>query len=165
MKHILVVVAAALVLAGCGLSALEGFVASQYAGTYKGTWTNTTTGATGGGSVTVALDAASHVAKLTLQFDGNYLGLKDLPPIAMTGTYDSNGAVVKGTDAIMGDYNITIDRKGKIVGLLTGLAGGTIPEMSYTGQLTKDKIETDYKVTLADGRVMNSTFRAQKVTN
>ncbi len=163
MKRALLVVISMLLLAGYGLSAVEGFVASRYAGTYKGTWTNTTTGASGAGSVAIELNSTARTASLTLDFDGNYLGLNNPPPITMTGTYNSNGAVVKGSDAILGEYIITIDRSGKIVGLLKNLAGGTLPEMTYTGQLTKDRMDTDYKVTLADGRVMISTFRAQKV--
>ena len=163
MKRLLLVVAAAVVVAGCTIGVAQGFVASQYAGTYKGTWTNQTTGATGPGSVTVALEPGSQLAKLTLEFGGNYLGIADPPPITMTGKYDANGAVVKGKDPIMGEYDITIDRNGKILGNLTGLVNGTIPEMTYTGSLTNGRIETDYKVKLADGRVMESIFRAEKV--
>ncbi len=162
MKRLLIFALTAVVLAGCALAA-EGFVASRYAGTYKGTWTNTTSGATGAGSVVVALDTGKRTATLTLDFDGNYLGLNDPPPITMIGTYDVNGAVVRGNDPIMGSYDITIDRNGKIVGLLKGLANGAIPEMSYTGSLTGDRIETDYVVKFADGKEAKSIFRAQKV--
>jgi len=163
MQRFLILAVAAVVLAGCAPGAVEGFIASRYAGTYKGTWTNTTTGATGPGAIAVALNAGKRTLTLTVDFDGNYLGLNDPPPITMIGTYDTKGAVLKGDDPIMGAYDVTIDRNGKIVGLLRFLPGGSVPEMRYTGRLTGDKIETDYTVTLADGKVAESIFRAQKV--
>lgn len=138
------------------------FDASLYDGTYTGIWTNSATGASGPASITIDLDEATHSAALTIDFDGNYLGLENPPAAELTGTYDANGAVAKGSSLIFGDYDVTIDPDGKIVGVMTNLAGGVIPEMTYTGTLTANSLDADYVVKFADGRIANSELRMQK---
>lgn len=138
------------------------FIAALYAGTYKGTWTNTATGATGPATIDIKLDAASHAANLTIDFDGNYLGLADPPAASLSGTYDDAGARVKGSSILFGDYDVTISPDGKIVGVMKKLAGGIIPEMTYTGLLTGDSLDADYVVTFADGKTANSILRMKK---
>jgi hypothetical protein len=133
-----------------------------YVGTYAGTWTNGATGATGPVTIEIATDEASQTATLTLDFGGNYLGLADPPPATLTGTYDSSGAVVKGSSPLFGDYDVTIDPDGNIVGVMRNLAAGAIPEMTYTGTLTPDRLDADYVVQLADGTTVNSTLRMEK---
>jgi hypothetical protein len=163
MIRLLIFALIAAMLAGCGLRPVEGFMASRYAGTYAGTWTNASSGTSGAGRVVIALDTLRRNAALTLDFDGNYLGLNNPPPMTMLGMFDAYGAVVRGNDSLMGSYNVTIDREGRIVGLLKGMANGVIREMTYTGKLTGSKIETDYAVRLANGKQTKCTFRADKV--
>jgi hypothetical protein len=139
------------------------FSAPQYAGTYEGTWTNSATGASGPARIIIETNEATGSANLTIDFDGNYLGLDNPPPMTLTGTYDAAGAKVKGNSPLFGDYDVTIDPQGKIVGVMKQLAMGAIPEMTYTGTLTADRLDADYVVKFADGRTVNSILRMQKV--
>jgi len=138
------------------------FDVSLYVGTYEGTWTNNTTGATGAARIDIAVNESNKTATMTLDFDGKYLGLDDPPPTTLTGTYDSTGAKVKGKNDLFGEYDITIDINGNIVGLVKQPANGTIPEITYTGIITKDKLDADYVVKLADGQTVSSILRMQK---
>lgn len=140
----------------------QAFNVSLYVGTYKGTWTNNTTGATGSAQLDIIADETYKTATLTLDFGGKYLGIDDPPPATLTGTYSDAGAVVKGKSDLFGEYDVTIDPDGDIVGVMKQLADGAIPEMTYTGKLTKDTLEADYVVKFADGTVANSILRMQK---
>jgi hypothetical protein len=141
------------------------FNISQYVGTYAGTWTNNTTGATGAAKLIITADSKTNVATLTLDFDGKYLGIDNPPATTLTGTYDSKGALVKGKSDLFGDYDVTIDVDGKIVGIMKNIAGGAIPEMTYTGVITDTKLDADYVVSFADGNTANSILRMQKSSN
>jgi hypothetical protein len=163
MKRLLLVTCALLLLAGCGdEAASKKFDVSLYVGTYVGTWTNSATGATGAARIEIAADTAARTASLTIDFDGNYLGLDNPPAMALSGVYDDDKATVKGQSELFGAYDVTIDADGKIVGVMKGLAGGLIPEMTYTGALTRDRLDADYTVKFADGRVVNSILRMEK---
>ncbi len=143
--------------------AASGFDAAQYVGTYRGTWKNTVNGESGPGSVTVEIDEARRTATLVVDLDGRYLGIDNPPPARIGGTFTDSGAVIRGQDNLIGSYDVTIDADGRIRGLLKGLAGGTIPQMTYNGRLTADAIDIEYQVTLSDGTVSRSNFHARKV--
>lgn len=138
------------------------FEPSLYAGTYTGTWTNSATGASGPASITIDLDEETQTAALSIDFGGNYLGLNDPPAAELSGTFDANGAVVKGSSILFGDYDVTIDPDGNIIGVMKNLAGGVIPEMTYTGTVTGSSLDADYLVKFADGTTANSILQMQK---
>jgi hypothetical protein len=138
------------------------FDARLYAGTYAGTWTNLTTGAGGAATIIIDLQESTRTASLTLDFDGNYLGLGDPPAATLTGTYDDSGAHVKGTSPLFGEYDVTIDAEGGILGVMKNLAGGAIPELTYTGTLTATTMDADYVVRSAAGQTTNAILRLRK---
>jgi hypothetical protein len=146
--------------AGCGDDEKK-FEASQYAGTYSGSWTNPA-GGTGSAVVAITIDEKAHTANLTLDFGGNYLGLGDPPPATIQGVFDDKQATVKGKNELLGDYDVTIDADGKITGVFQNMAGGLVPKMTYTGTLTKSKLEADYLVTFKDGSTATSELRTAK---
>lgn len=151
-----------LILSACGSSPAPtsgGFDIKPFLGVYEGTWTNKTTGASGPAVITVEANEADKTVTLTLDFDGNYLGLNDPPAFPLTAKYDDNGAYVRGESEILGKMDITIDVQGNIIGNLTDLVGGTIPSMTYTGKIGDGRLYTDYTVTLADGTVTVSELR------
>lgn len=155
-----------LILSACGSSPAPthapssgGFDSKPFLGVYEGTWTNKTTGASGPAVITVEANEADKTVTLTLDFDGNYLGLNDPPAFPLTAKYDDNGAYVRGESEILGKMDITIDVQGNIIGNLTDLVGGTIPSMTYTGKIGDGRLYTDYTVTLADGTVTVSELR------
>lgn len=165
MERIYIAVLAVLLIAGCKDSSEEPvktFDATLYKGLYSGTWTNTVTGATGPATIDIALNDTTHAAALTLDFGGNYLGMGDPPPSSLTGTYSSTGAIAKGTDPLFGEYDVTIDVDGNILGVMKNVAGGTIPEMTYTGKLTATSLDADYVVKTSSGATMNSILRLTK---
>jgi len=133
-----------------------------YVGEYAGTWTNLATGATGAASIVIDLQETAKTASLTLDFDGNYLGLGDPPPTTLSGTYDKSGAQVKGVSPLFGEYDVTIDAEGGIVGVMKNLAGGAIPELTYTGTLTATSMNADYVVRAASGQTTNAILRLHK---
>jgi hypothetical protein len=160
-------IVACLLFASCGdddstAPTAPHFQAAQYAGTYTGTWANTATGQSGPATIAIAIDESARTASLTIDFGGNYLGLGDPPPATLSGVFDDQKATVKGTSDLFGDYDVTIDANGHIDGLMLNLGGGLIPRMSYTGTLTKSTLDADYKVTLKDNTVANSTLRMTK---
>lgn len=57
---------------------------------------------------------------------------------------------------------LTIDAEGNIVGLMEQLAGGAIPQMSYTGTITAQRLDADYAVSFADSRTADSLLRLTK---
>ena len=143
--------------------AAEGpFDVNKFTGTYKGTWTNNTTGANGDATIVIVADPAAQTVELTIDFDGPYLGLVDPPAQTMAAKYDSQQALVEGSNPLFGDYKVTIDPDGNIIGLMKNLAGGLVPEMSYTGVVGGGRLDADYTVTLKDGKVVNSILRLTK---
>ncbi|HNH27225.1 MAG TPA: hypothetical protein PLR93_09410, partial [Anaerolineales bacterium] len=75
-----------LILSACGSSPAPthaptsgGFDIKPFLGVYEGTWTNKTTGASGPAVIIVEAKEADKTVTLTLDFDGNYLGLNDPP--------------------------------------------------------------------------------------
>ncbi|MBE0608775.1 MAG: hypothetical protein IH609_05310 [Dehalococcoidia bacterium] len=151
----------ALGIVACGDSD-KSFEASKYAGTYEGTWTNSATGASGPVTIAITIDEAARKASLTLDFDGNYLGLGDPPAATLEGTFDDERAIAKGESDLFGEYNVTIEADGEIIGVMENLAGGLVPRLTYTGELTADKLDADYTVSLKDGATVNSTLRMTK---
>lgn len=146
----------------CGGDDDETFDPSLYDGTYDGTWVNKTTGAEGPVTIAITMDEGAGTASLTLDFGGNYLGLGDPPPATLAGTFDDDGALVKGESELFGSYNVTIDADGKIVGVMERLGGGAIPKLTYTGTVTDEKLDADYVVTLPDGNTANAELRMAK---
>lgn len=119
---------AAVALAACwGRSDATPFDVAQYVGTSSSTWTNEETGATGPVEIVISADESAGTADRTIDFGGNYLGLGDPPPAELTGTFDSERAVVEGHTTLFGDYDVTIEADGSIVALMEGLGGGVIP--------------------------------------
>lgn len=152
---------AGLGLFGCGDDDPK-FDGDKYNGTYQGTWTNSATGATGPVTIAITIDEPGKKASLTIDFGGNYLGLGDPPPATLGGTFDDERALVKGKSDLFGDYNVTIDADGKIIGLMENLGGGAVPKLTYTGVVTEKKLDADYVVTMKDGAVVNSVLRMTK---
>jgi ABC-type Fe3+-hydroxamate transport system substrate-binding protein len=162
----------ALMLAACGSpssaqpaassSSGKKFDPRQWVGTYKGTWTNQVTNATGPATVTLSVDEAKKEATVVVDMDGPYLGLVEAPPQTFVAKYDDTMAKLVGKNVLFGDYSITIDPDGKIVGTFKNLAGGVVPEMSYTGQLGNGKLDSDYTVKFADGKTATSILRTTK---
>lgn len=138
------------------------FDGTKFAGTYVGTWSNSATGATGPVTIVITLAEDTNDASLTIDFDGNYLGLGDPPAATLEGSWDGDGAVAKGKSDLFGDYDVTIDPEGKITGIMQNVGGGTVPMLNYTGQLTEDRLDADYIVTLKDASTVNSTLRMTK---
>lgn len=153
----------ALALAACGDDdAADGFDAEARSGTYVGTWTNESSGTSGPVTISIDADSDAGTASLTIDFGGNYLGLGDPPPTTLTGTVSDAGAVVRGADPLFGDYDVTIAPDGAIVGVMKNLGGGAIPELTYTGTVTEDRLDADYVVTFADGTQATSILRMTK---
>jgi hypothetical protein len=139
----------------------DDFDASKYAGTYTGTWTNAA-GVTGPATIAIDVDESAKTASLTLDFGGNYLGLGDPPPVTLSGVFDDERATVKGKSELFGDYDVTIEKDGSIVGLMQNVGGGIIPKLTYTGTVTEDSLDADYEVTFKDNTVAQSTLRMTK---
>jgi hypothetical protein len=135
------------------------FDVKAFIGTYKGTWTNQATNATGPASIVINADETKKQATLTIDFDGPYLGLADPPAQTLTASYDDTMAKVTGNNPLFGDVNVTIDPDGNIIGVMKNLAGGIIPEMTYTGKVGGGKLDADYAVKFADGKTVNSILR------
>ncbi len=152
----------ALLASACGDDEDDSFDASLYAGTYAGTWTNTGNGTTGPATIAITVDEKAKTASLTLDFGGNYLGLGDPPAVTIAGVFDDERATVKGSDDLFGNYNVTIEKDGKITGLMENMAGGLIPKLSYTGTLTKSTLDADYQVTFNDNSTANSVLKMTK---
>lgn len=159
---VLLALAAMLLVGACGNSDDEGFQAAQYDGTYRGTWTNEETGASGPVTIDIDIDEAGEGADLTIDFDGNYLGLGDPPAAKLEGTYDDERARAVGQSDLFGRYDVTIEADGAITGLMEDVGLGAIPTLSYTGTLTKDRLDADYEATFADGKTSNSILRMEK---
>jgi len=138
------------------------FDPDDYSGTYAGTWTNESTGTTGPVTITIDTDADAGTASLTIDFGGDYLGLGDPPAAELSGTVSDAGAVVKGTSELFGEYDVTIAADGAIVGVMKNVGGGVIPELTYTGTVTSERLDADYLVTLADGTEVTSILRMEK---
>src|SRR3712207_155709 len=71
---------------------LAAFDPAPYVGVYEGSWTNQTTGASGPTRMEIAVDATTSTVRVTLDFDGPYLGLDNPPPTTLSGHYDEAGA-------------------------------------------------------------------------
>jgi hypothetical protein len=148
--------------AASGTATAAAFEASQYAGTYAGTWTNEETGASGPVTIDIDIDEAGRDATLSIDFDGNYLGLGDPPAAVLQGTYDGRQAVAKGSSVLFGDYDVTIAADGAITGLMTDVGAGVIPRLEYTGNLTADRLDADYTATMGDGSTSEAILRMEK---
>ncbi len=140
------------------------FDVTGYLGVYDGTWTNPANAATGPASITIDADLNAGTATLTIDFGGNYLGLGDPPEQTLGGVFDEDGALVQGTSPLFGDYTVNIDARGFIVGVFNDLAGGAIPEMTYTGRVTSERLDADYHVRFADGKTADSLLRTQRTS-
>ena len=138
------------------------FDPKPWAGTYKGTWTNQTTGSTGPVTASVTLDEAKKEATITIDLDGPYLGLADPPPATFTAKYDDVSARVEGNNVLFGEFKVTVEADGKFVGTFKKIAGGTIPEMTYMGQLGDNRLDSDYTVKFADGKTATAILRTTK---
>ena len=149
-------------VAPTALPATHKFDVHNFVGTYKGTWTNTTAGTSGPVTIAIAADESSKTATLTIDFDGNYLGLGDPPAQTLSAKYDDSAATIKGSNPLFGDYAVSLDGDGKLNGLMKNLAAGVIPEMTYTGTVGNGRLDADYVVKFADGRVVNSILRMQR---
>jgi len=167
--YLLFVLVLTLNLTACGAkpapAASQGegsFDVNKFVGTYEGTWTNTSTGASGPAKIIIVDDPEKHVATLTIDFDGNYLGIENPPAQTMPAPYDDTQAHVQGNNPLFGDYDVTIAADGNIIGVMKNLAGGMIPEMTYTGKIGDGRLDADYKVTFADGKVSESILRLTK---
>jgi hypothetical protein len=161
-----VMLAAATLLASaaCGDDDPAGasFEAPRYDGTYRGTWTNEQTGASGPVTIAIDIDESSRSADLTIDFGGDYLGLGDPPPARLEGTYDDERARALGENALFGRYDVTIEADGAITGLMEDVGLGAVPTLSYTGTLTEERLDADYKATLADGTTSTAILRMEK---
>ncbi len=133
-------------------------------GTYRGTWTSLSTGTGGAARIDIAANQANRTATLTIDFDGNYLGLADPPAQTLTGTFDASGARVRGKSDVFGDYDVYIDASGLIVGIMKNLAGGQVPQMVYSGLISSQRLDADYLVRQADGKVAASILRMEKAS-
>jgi hypothetical protein len=138
------------------------FDVRRFVGTYKGTWTNNTAGTAGPATIQIAADEKNQTAALTIDFDGPYLGLIDPPAQTLVAKYDDSMARIEGNNPLFGEYSVTLDAEGNLIGLMKNLAGGVIPEMTYTGKVDDRRLDADYSVKLADGRVVNSILRLSK---
>ncbi len=152
----------ALLASACGDDEDDSFDASLYAGTYAGTWTNTGNGTTGPATIasTAAVEAKS--ASRAPVFGGTSGGRGAPPAVTIAGVFDDERATVKGSDDLFGNYNVTIEKDGKITGLMENMAGGLIPKLSYTGTLTKSTLDADYQVTFNDNSTANSVLKMTK---
>jgi hypothetical protein len=159
---VVLAIAAMLLAAGCGDSDDERFEAAQYDGTYRGTWTNEETGASGPVTIAIDIDEATGGADLTIDFDGNYLGLGDPPAAKLEGTYDDERARAVGESDLFGRYDVTIEADGAITGLMEDVGLGAVPTLSYTGTLTEERLDADYEATFADGTTSSSVLRMEK---
>ncbi len=148
--------------AAAGTTPTATFEASRYAGTYAGTWTNEATGASGPVTIEIDIDETARDASLSIDFDGNYLGLGDPPAAVLQGTYDGRQAVARGQSVLFGDYDVTIAADGAITGLMTDVGAGVIPRLEYTGTLTADRLDADYTATMADGSTSEAILRMEK---
>lgn len=167
-----VLAAIALAAGGCGddddadsgaTTAALAFDIGQYTGVYEGTWVPEGGGEGGAASIAIEAEPAeSGVATLTIDFDGNYLGLGDPPAHVMEVPFDQTGAKGTGDNALFGDYDVTIDLDGTMVGRFTDVAAGVIPLLTYTGVLTGDTIDADYAVTRNDGSVTKARVELVK---
>ncbi|MBK8913709.1 MAG: hypothetical protein IPM64_03745 [Phycisphaerales bacterium] len=142
---------------GCLLPEGGGFDADLFRGSYVGTWSSQTTGEGGPARIDIRIDLAKQTATLTLDFDGQYLGIDNPPAHEMNASFDLTGAKARGTDALFGDYNVVIAADGTMVGVFRNLDGGNVPLLTYTGKLTGNRISTEYDVVFADGRVVKAT--------
>lgn len=138
----------------------NGFNPQSFNGVYKGNWKNAA-GVEGPASITVTVKEDGSF-DLTLDFDGNYLGLGDPPPNPMSGTYDDNGARVKGTNALYGNCDVTISPKGDMNGIFTNVGMGIFPKLTYTGTITATAIDATYETFQQDGTSTISTLKLTK---
>ena len=158
----------AVVLSACGSQSASNpassggsFDPDKFAGTYVGEWKNETTGASGSSVITVSADKATHIATVTLDFGGNYLGLGDPPAVTVSANYDDEGAVVKGNNVLLGDMDVRVDPDGNITGTFKNIAGGAIPGMTYTGKIGNGRLDTNYVVTLPNGSTTTAIVRSE----
>jgi hypothetical protein len=138
------------------------FDITPFVGTYRGTWTNPAAGTSGPARIDISANLLTRAAVVTIDFDGNYLGLGDPPAQSLPGTFDANGARVRGQGGLFGNLDVFISPEGFIIGFLTQLAGGTIPVMTYAGLLTPTRLDADYKVFLPNGQTVISILHMQK---
>lgn len=139
------------------------FHVENFTGVYTGTWSNNTTGASGPARIEIVADETNRTATLTIDFDGQYLGLVDPPAQTLTASYDENMAHAYGSNPLLfGDYDVTIDADGNIIGVMKNLAAGAIPEMTYTGTVGKGRLDADYIVKFVDGKTVNSILRLER---
>jgi hypothetical protein len=149
---------AAASLQGCLLPAGSGFDVELYVGSYVGTW-ESDSGESGAARIDITVNLTARVATLTLDFDGNYLGQGDPDPHTVSGTFDENGAHLRGQDTLFGNYEVLVAVDGTMVGVFRDVAGGEVPLLTYTGTLTANSLVADYDVVLADGT--RSTARTE----
>lgn len=163
---------AALAVAGCGddgdgeaaaTTEEPAFDISEYTGVYEGTWVPAGGGEGGDASIAIAAEPAeSGTATLTIDFDGDYLGLGDPPAHEMDVDFDQTGARGTGEHPLFGNYDVTIDLDGTMRGRFTEVGLGVIPLLTYTGVITGETIDADYEVTRAGGKVTTATVELTK---
>ncbi len=138
----------------------NGFNPAAFNGTYTGTWKNAA-GVEGPASIVVMV-LNDGTFDLVLDFDGNYLGLGDPPANPMSGTYDDEGAHVKGTNPLYGNCDVTIGKKGEMTGIFTNVGMGMFPKLTYTGTITASNIDATYETFKPDGTSTISTLTLKK---
>jgi hypothetical protein len=135
---------------------------NPWLGTYRGTWTNPEAGTSGAARIDITANLAARTAVVTLNFDGNYLGLNDPPPQSLPGTIETGGVRVRGQSAVFGNADVFISPSGYIIGFVTQAAGGAIPRITYTGQLTPARLDAEYLVLLPNGQVVTSILHTER---
>lgn len=135
---------------------------NKFTGTYAGTWNSKKDNTSGKATVIIAADKSSRVVTMTIDFDGNFLNLGDLPAQTLSGTYSSANATLTGKNAVLGDYNITILKDGTVAGLMKNILGGVYPSMTLNGKVTEKNVDLASIITAKTGGTADVTLTLVK---
>lgn len=124
--------------------------AEALAGAYSGEWNNTTFGSVGSIAATLAVDAATATATLTIDLGGNVFGAADPDPLTAEFDLTMEGPYT-GTNELFGDFTITYEN-GQLMFDAPAVPGVGGRQMLLTGTFVDGTFSGTYTIVdLADG--------------